>query len=241
MIRCDFKQASCSPTARSSSAGSCTGLPAGTGWPASTGPAAPTTTAPRSRCTEAASRASASSTNPSRDALPRIRLTWILTGPDQATWRNEFTFDGETWGLIEEYEMTAEVKERHGGRRGGPGRHGEAYAAVVRPVVLGWGATGGRPNAIHCPATTPSSPERELRDDPRHDGRRATGGRLAVARADGPGPGRLLHPQLGRAAAVPTTPNLAGDARARPVACRQAHATRTDRGRRSMFTRRAAA
>ena len=41
------------------------------------------------------------------DALPRIRLTWILTGRDQATWRNEFTLDGETWGLIEEYEMTA--------------------------------------------------------------------------------------------------------------------------------------
>jgi Protein of unknown function (DUF1579) len=42
-----------------------------------------------------------------QDGFPRIRLTWILTGPDEATWRNEFTLDGEIWGLIEEYEMTA--------------------------------------------------------------------------------------------------------------------------------------
>jgi len=40
------------------------------------------------------------------DALPR-RLTWILMDRDHATWRNEFALDGETWGLIEEYEMTA--------------------------------------------------------------------------------------------------------------------------------------
>ena len=39
--------------------------------------------------------------------LPRIRLTWVLTDPDHATWRNEFTLDGETWGLVEEYEMVA--------------------------------------------------------------------------------------------------------------------------------------
>ena len=39
--------------------------------------------------------------------LPRIRLTWILTDPDHATWRNELTLDGETWSLIEEYEMVA--------------------------------------------------------------------------------------------------------------------------------------
>ncbi|HMJ80819.1 MAG TPA: hypothetical protein VK592_07220, partial [Candidatus Dormibacteraeota bacterium] len=25
------------------------------------------------------------------ESLPRIRLTWILQGPDHATWRNEFT------------------------------------------------------------------------------------------------------------------------------------------------------
>jgi len=41
------------------------------------------------------------------DALPRIRLTWILIDRDHATWRNELTLDGETWGLIEEYEMVA--------------------------------------------------------------------------------------------------------------------------------------
>ncbi|HSW41881.1 MAG TPA: DUF1579 family protein [Patescibacteria group bacterium] len=39
------------------------------------------------------------------DALPRIRLTWILMDPHHATWRNEFTLDGETWSLIEEYQM----------------------------------------------------------------------------------------------------------------------------------------
>jgi len=38
-------------------------------------------------------------------SLPRIRLTRILAGPDHATWRNECTLDGETWGLIEQYEM----------------------------------------------------------------------------------------------------------------------------------------
>ena len=41
------------------------------------------------------------------EALPRIRLTWILVDPDHARWRNEFTLDGETWSLIEEYEMSA--------------------------------------------------------------------------------------------------------------------------------------
>lgn len=42
-----------------------------------------------------------------REGYPRIRLTWILTGLDQATWRNEFTLDGQSWSLIEEYEMVA--------------------------------------------------------------------------------------------------------------------------------------
>ena len=42
-----------------------------------------------------------------QESLPRIRLTWILADPDRATWRNEFTLDGETWSLIEEYEMEA--------------------------------------------------------------------------------------------------------------------------------------
>lgn len=39
------------------------------------------------------------------DALPRIRLTWVLTDPEHATWRNEYTLDGTTWTLIEEYQM----------------------------------------------------------------------------------------------------------------------------------------
>ena len=39
------------------------------------------------------------------DALPRIRLTWILDDAEHATWRNEYTLDGESWNLIEEYEM----------------------------------------------------------------------------------------------------------------------------------------
>jgi len=39
--------------------------------------------------------------------LPRIRLTWNLIDPDHATWRNEFTLDGEAWSLIEEYLMVA--------------------------------------------------------------------------------------------------------------------------------------
>ena len=40
-----------------------------------------------------------------QDELPRIRLTWVLTDPDHCTWRNEFTIDGQTWSLIEEYDM----------------------------------------------------------------------------------------------------------------------------------------
>lgn len=38
-------------------------------------------------------------------ALPRIRLTWILLDPRHCTWRNEVTFDGAVWNLIEEYAM----------------------------------------------------------------------------------------------------------------------------------------
>jgi hypothetical protein len=40
--------------------------------------------------------------------LPRIRLTWILIDSKHATWRNEFTLDGEAWSLIEEYAMVAD-------------------------------------------------------------------------------------------------------------------------------------
>jgi uncharacterized protein DUF1579 len=39
------------------------------------------------------------------ETLPRIRLTWILVDPEHATWRNEYTVDGSTWTLIEEYAM----------------------------------------------------------------------------------------------------------------------------------------
>jgi Protein of unknown function (DUF1579) len=41
------------------------------------------------------------------ETLPRIRLTWILADPEHATWRNEYTVDGSTWTLIEEYAMRA--------------------------------------------------------------------------------------------------------------------------------------
>jgi hypothetical protein len=42
-----------------------------------------------------------------QEGLPRIRLTWLLYDPTHATWRNEFTIDGQTWNLIEEYAMEA--------------------------------------------------------------------------------------------------------------------------------------
>lgn len=37
--------------------------------------------------------------------LPRVRLTWELRDSRRCTWRNEYTLDGATWNLIEEYEM----------------------------------------------------------------------------------------------------------------------------------------
>ena len=45
---------------------------------------------------------------PLTDALPRIRLTWILRDPEHCAWRNEITMDGTTWQLIEEYAMEAD-------------------------------------------------------------------------------------------------------------------------------------
>jgi hypothetical protein len=42
-----------------------------------------------------------------QEELPRIRLTWVLDGTDRATWRNQYTLDGETWTLIEAYRMVA--------------------------------------------------------------------------------------------------------------------------------------
>lgn len=41
------------------------------------------------------------------EGQPRIRLTWALTDRDHATWRNEYTLDGEAWTLIEEYALEA--------------------------------------------------------------------------------------------------------------------------------------
>jgi hypothetical protein len=43
-----------------------------------------------------------------QETLPRIRLTWALVDADHATWHNEYTLDGSTWSLIEEYVMEAE-------------------------------------------------------------------------------------------------------------------------------------
>jgi hypothetical protein len=41
------------------------------------------------------------------ESVPRIRLTWILHDPTHCAWRNEYTLDGDTWTLIEEYAMEA--------------------------------------------------------------------------------------------------------------------------------------
>jgi hypothetical protein len=46
------------------------------------------------------------------ETLPRIRLTWLLDDAGHCRWRNEVTFDGTSWSLIEEYAMVA----------GGPGQ-----------------------------------------------------------------------------------------------------------------------
>lgn len=42
-----------------------------------------------------------------QEGLPRIRLTWILADPDHCAWRNEYTLDGSSWTLVEEYAMVA--------------------------------------------------------------------------------------------------------------------------------------
>jgi hypothetical protein len=42
-----------------------------------------------------------------QEGFPRIRLTWLLEDDTHAIWRNEFTLDGQAWGLIEEYRMVA--------------------------------------------------------------------------------------------------------------------------------------
>lgn len=43
-----------------------------------------------------------------QEGYPRIRLTWLLDDASHAIWRNEFTLDGQTWNLIEEYRMVAD-------------------------------------------------------------------------------------------------------------------------------------
>ena len=43
---------------------------------------------------------------PIQAELPRIRLTWERASAAQCKWRNEITFDGHSWSLIEEYDMT---------------------------------------------------------------------------------------------------------------------------------------
>jgi hypothetical protein len=50
-----------------------------------------------------------------QEGFPRIRLTWFLRDPDHCTWRNEYTLDGDTWTLIEAYEMDA-TEPAAGGR-----------------------------------------------------------------------------------------------------------------------------
>jgi hypothetical protein len=42
---------------------------------------------------------------PIQPDLPRIRLTWELRDAGRCAWRNEYTLDGKTWNLIEEYDM----------------------------------------------------------------------------------------------------------------------------------------
>jgi hypothetical protein len=37
--------------------------------------------------------------------FPRIRLTWEATDPEVVLWRNEMTFDGESWFLVEDYRI----------------------------------------------------------------------------------------------------------------------------------------
>jgi hypothetical protein len=42
-----------------------------------------------------------------RDTPPMLKMTWDASSPDVMLWRNEMTFDGVDWQLIEEYPMVA--------------------------------------------------------------------------------------------------------------------------------------
>jgi hypothetical protein len=37
------------------------------------------------------------------DRSPKLRLTWDISDPSGVLWRNEMSFDGEQWVLIEDY------------------------------------------------------------------------------------------------------------------------------------------
>jgi len=39
------------------------------------------------------------------DSAPRIRLTWDVSDPDVVLWKNEMTFDGKDWFLVEDYRI----------------------------------------------------------------------------------------------------------------------------------------
>lgn len=40
-----------------------------------------------------------------RETPPKLKMTWDVSSPELLLWRNEMSFDGEQWMLIEEYEM----------------------------------------------------------------------------------------------------------------------------------------
>lgn len=42
-----------------------------------------------------------------RDTPPMLKMTWDASSPDVMVWRNEMTFDGVDWQLIEEYPMVS--------------------------------------------------------------------------------------------------------------------------------------
>ncbi len=43
------------------------------------------------------------------DSAIRIRLTWDISDPWRAHWRNEICFDGVCWNLVEEYVLRPEL------------------------------------------------------------------------------------------------------------------------------------
>jgi len=94
-------------TAPSCCAGSSTGSPGGTARPASIAASSADNNGPNLAIYRGRIEGDRLVYESLQEALPRIRLTWILKGSDHATWRNEFTLDGQTWGLIEDYEMVA--------------------------------------------------------------------------------------------------------------------------------------